>query len=112
MTQGKSSLHSTCKGEHGINLMSQRGNRTSRRVEGGVSRSFSSCGRKHSVLSTCDGDLRERLMVAMGIQEYFGDGRDLSGLHCGWCNVKGPHLDLRRETQGSPPVLTWVSVCI
>ena len=51
-------------------------------------------------------------MVAMGIQEYFGDGRDLSGLHWGRCIVKGPLLDLRRETQGSPPVLTWVSVCI
>ena len=71
---GKSSLHSSCEGEYEIALESRQGNRTSRRVEGWISRSFSSCGRKPWVSSTCDGDLRELLMVPMGSQEYFGVG--------------------------------------
>ena len=42
--------------------------------DGGISWFFSSCGRKPWVSSTCDGDLRELLMVPMGSQEYFGVG--------------------------------------
>ena len=78
---GKTRVHSSCKGERSIALKSQQGNWASRRVEGGILRSFSSCGRKPWVPSTCDGDLRELLLVAMGIQEYCGVGRGLLGLH-------------------------------
>ena len=83
-----------------------------RGIEGGISRSFSSCGKKLWVPSTCDGDLRELLRVTMGSQEYCGVVRGHLGLHWVWCNGRGPHLELRWEPQGSSPVLTWVSGCV
>ena len=112
MAPGKSSLHSSCEGEHSISLKSWQGNLASRRVEGEISRSFLSFGRKPWVPSTCDGELRELFMVSMGNQKYFGVGRGLSGLHWGWCNERRPLLELRQEPQGSSPVLTWVSGCL
>ena len=78
MAPGKSSLHSSCEGESGIALNSMQGNQASRCIEGGISRTFSSCGRKPLVSSTCDGDLRELLIVPIGSQEYCGLGRGLS----------------------------------
>ena len=72
-------------------------------------RSFSSCDMKPWVPSTCDGDLRELLMVPRVSQEFCGVGRGLSGLHWGRCNGKGPHFELRREPQCSSPVLMWFS---
>ena len=42
MVPGKPSLHSSCKGEHGIALESQQGNRASRHIEWEISRFFSS----------------------------------------------------------------------
>ena len=74
---GKSSLHSTFEGERGIALNSLQGNPASRHAEGAFSSSFSSCGRKPWVSSTCDGDLRELLVVPIGSQESSGLGRDL-----------------------------------
>ena len=50
--------------------------------------------------------------MPMRSQGYCGDGRGLSGLHWVWCNERGPHLELRREPQGSSSVLMWVSGCI
>ena len=99
-------------GERGIALQSWRGNRASIRAEGGISRSFLICGRKLWVPSSCDGDLRELLMVPMGSQESFQVVRSLSGFLWGWCNGRGPHLQLRREPQGSSPVLTWILGCV
>jgi len=75
---GKSSLHLSCEGERGIALDSLQGNPASRRVEEGILRSFSSCGRKPWVSLTCDGDLRELLIVPIGSQEYCGLGNGLS----------------------------------
>ena len=112
MAPGKSSLHSSCEGEHGISLKSWQWNLASRRVEGEISRSFLSCGRKPWVPSTCDGELRELFMVSIGNQKYFGVGRGLSGLHWGRCNERRPLLELRQEPQGSSPVLTFVSGCL
>ena len=112
MAPGKSSLHSSCEVERGIALESRLGNWASRCIEGGILTSFSGYGRKALVPLTCDGDLRELLMVPMGSQGYCGVGRGLSGLQWGRCNGRGPHLELRREPQGSSPVLTWVSRCI
>ena len=74
---GKPSLHSSCERERGITLELWQGNGASRHVEGGISRSFSSCSRKPWVPSTCDGDFRELLMVPMGYQEYYGVVRGL-----------------------------------
>ena len=109
---GKSSLHSSSKGERGIALEPQQGNKASRHVRGGIWRSFLSCSRKPWVPSTCDGDRRELLMVPMGSQEYFGVRKILSGLHWDRSNGRRPHLELRREPQGSSPVLTWISGCL
>ena len=109
---GKSSLHSSCEEESGIALESRQGNRASRCIEGGISRSFSSCSRKPRFPSICDGDLRELLMVPMGSQVYCGVGRGLSGLHWGRCSRRGPHFRLRQQPQGSSPVLMWVSGCV
>ena len=75
MAPGKSSLHSSFEGDSGIALESQQGNQGSRRFEGGISRSFSSCDRKPCVPWTCDGDLRELLRVPIGSLEYCGVGR-------------------------------------
>ena len=69
---GKSSLHSTCEGERGIVLESWQGNRASRCVEGGISRSFWSCSRKPWLPLTYDSDLRELLRVFKVNQEYCG----------------------------------------
>ena len=63
---GKSSLHSSLEEESGIALESLQGNPASRCAKGGILRSFSSCGRKPCVCSTCDGDLRELLLVPIG----------------------------------------------
>ena len=109
---GKSSLHLSYEGECGISLESRQGNQASRRFEGGISRSFSSWGRKPWVPYTCDGDFRELLMVPMESQEYCGLGRGLLGLHWGGCSGRRPRFYFRQEPQGSSPVLTWVSVCV
>ena len=80
---GPREVHSplSCEGEHGIVFESWQGNTASRHVETGISRSFSSCGRKPCVPLACDGDLREILRVPMGSQEYCGTGKVLSELH-------------------------------
>ena len=77
MAPGKSSLHSSCKGECGIAIDSLQGNLASRCTKGAFSSSFSSCGRITWVSSTCDGDLRELLIVPIGSQEYSGLGSGL-----------------------------------
>ena len=38
--------------------------------------------------------------------------RDLSGFLCGWCNGRGPHLQLTQGPQGSSLVLMWISWCV
>ena len=66
------------EGGGGIALELREGNRASRRVERGISRSFSICDRKPWVPSTCDDDLRELLMVPMESKEYCGFASGLS----------------------------------
>ena len=63
MVPGKSVLHSSYEGERSIALESWEGNLASRRVEEGLSRSFSGCSRKPWVPSPCASDLRELLRV-------------------------------------------------
>ena len=72
MAPGNFSIHLSGEGEHGIALNSWQGNRASRCVEGGISRSFWSCSRKPWLPLTYDSDLRELLRVFMGSQEYGG----------------------------------------
>ena len=89
---GKSSLHLSCEERLGIALESRQSNRASIHDEGGISRSFLSCGRKLWGPSSCQGDLRELLLVPIGIQESFHVVRGISGFL--WCryNGRGPHL--------------------
>ena len=100
------------RGKRGIALQSWQENWASIHVEGGISRCFPICGRKLWVPSSCDGDLRKLLMVPMRSQESFRVVRGLSGFLWGRCNGRGPHLQLRREPQGSSPVLTWILGCV
>ena len=66
------------RGSAALLSKSQQGNQASRHAEGGISKSFLSCGSKPWVPSTSDDDLRELLRVPMGSQEYCGLGRGLS----------------------------------
>ena len=59
------------------------------------------------VPSSCHWDLRERL--SLGSQESFQVVRGLSVFVSSWCRRLGPHVELRRETQGSSPALTEIS---
>ena len=75
--------------ERVIALQIWYGNRASRYVKAGLSRSFSGCGRKPWVPSTSAGDFRELLRGPLRSQAYCGFGTGLSGLlwFCG--NGKG-----------------------
>ena len=54
-------------------------------------------------------DLNEPLMLSLGSQESIRVVRGLSGFLLSWCRGLGPHLEFRRETQGSSPALTGIS---
>ena len=53
------------------------------------------------VPSSCRGELREAFILSLGSQESVLVVRGLSGFLLSWFRGLGPHLDLRRETQGS-----------
>ena len=104
----------------------------SRCVEEGLSKSFSGCGRKPCVPSTCAGDLCELLRVSLRNQGYCGVGRGLSGLHQVWCNKRAPSrveagtsgflsisdsdrrvpAEFGQESQASSCVEEWNSACL
>ena len=60
------------------------------------------------VPSSCDGDLREPIVLSLGSQEFLLVVRGLSGFLLSWCRGLRPHLRLRRKTQGSSPAWTWI----
>ena len=68
------------RGSAALLSKSQQGNQASRHAEGGISRSFLSCGRKPWFSSTFDGDLGALLMAPMGSQEYGGVGTPLGSV--------------------------------
>ena len=109
MAPGKSGLHARVEGERVIVLESWKRSRASSGIEEGLSRSFSGCGRKFWVPSTCFSDLRELLMVPLRNQGFCGFRRGVSELHWVLCNLSGPHLELRLEPQGSSPFLTPIA---
>ena len=98
---GKSGLHARGEGQRVMALESREGTRASRRVEEGLSRFFSGCGRKPWVPSSCSRDISELLRVPLRSQGYGGIGKGLSGLHLVCCNGRGPHLEGRQEPQAS-----------
>ena len=109
MAPGSQVSHASGEGERVIALESWSEHLASRRVEEGLSRSFSGCSRKPWVPSTCAGDLRELLRVPLRSQGYCRVGRGFSGLHWVWCNGRVPRPELRQETQGSSPFLTPIA---
>ena len=72
---GKSGLHAHDEGELVITLESWEATRASRRVEEGLSRSFSGCGGKPSFPSTSAGDLTEIPRVPLRGEGSCGVGR-------------------------------------
>ena len=60
-------------------------------------------------LSSCDGDFRDPLVLPQKIQVSFRVARGRLGFLSSWCRGLEPHLELRRETQGSSPALTEIS---
>ena len=79
---GKSGLHARGEGERVLALESREGTRASRRVEEGLSRSFSGCGGKPSFPSPSAGDLRELPRVPLRGEGSCGGGgapRDSAG---------------------------------
>ena len=48
-------------------------------------------------------------MLSLGSQESFQVARGLLGFLSSWFRQLGPHVELRRETQGSSPALTGIS---
>ena len=79
---GKSGLRARGEGERVMALESRKGTRAMRRVEEGLSRSFSGGGRKHSFPSPSAGDLRELPRVPLRGEASCGVGgasRDSAG---------------------------------
>ena len=79
---GKLGLHARVEDERVIALEAREGTRASRRIEEGLSRSFSGCGGKLSFPSTSAGDLRERPRVPLRGEGSCGVGgasRDSAG---------------------------------
>ena len=109
-SSGKSSLLSSCEGECSIALESLEGNHASAHTEGVVSMFFLSCSGKIWFHSSCEGDIKEPLMLPQGSQASFQVALGGSGFLSSCCRGIGPHLELRRELQGSSQVATWISV--
>ena len=60
-------------------------------------------------LSSYNGDLRDLLVGPQESPVAMRVARGLLGFLCSRCLSRGPHLELRREPQGSSPELTWIS---
>ena len=76
----------------------------------GESRGFSQIASgRLGFLSSCDGDLRDLLVLPQERQVPIRVVRGLLGFLSSRCRSIGPHLSLRLEPQGSSPVLTWIS---
>ena len=60
-------------------------------------------------LWSCDGDLRDPLVLPQESQVSIRVGRAFSGFLSNLCRGIGPYLKLRLEPQGSSSVLTWIS---
>ena len=54
-------------------------------------------------------DLRDTLVGPQESPVAMRVARGLLGFLCSRCLSRGPHLELRREPQGSSPELTWIS---
>ena len=60
-------------------------------------------------LSSYDGNLRDPLVWPQENPVCMLVVRGFSAILSRWCQVLGPHLELRPQAQGSSPLLTWIS---
>ena len=60
-------------------------------------------------LSSCDGDLKDLLILPPKSQTSIPVASGFSGFLSSRCRGIGPHLELRPEPQGASSVLTWIS---
>ena len=65
---------------------------------------------KSGFLLNYDGGFRDLLMWPQECPVSMRVARGLSGFFSHRCQVLGPYLELRPQTQDSLPVLTWISV--
>ena len=59
--------------------------------------------------SSCDGDLRDPLVLPLECQVSIRVTKGLSGFLSSQCRGIGPHLELNSEPEGSSSILTWIS---
>ena len=59
-------------------------------------------------LSSYDGNLRDPLVWPQENPVSMLVVRGFSAIVSRWCRVLGPHLELRPQSQGSSPLLTWI----
>ena len=101
---GKSGLHARGEGERVMALESWEGTRASRRVEEGLSSSFSGCGGKPSFPSTSAGDLRELPRLPLRGEAYCGVGGAPLGTPLGMAQWKRASSRGEAGTSGFLPI--------
>ena len=101
---GKSGLHARGEGERVSALESWEGTRASRRVEEGLSRSFSGCGGTPSFPSTSAGDLRELARVPRRGEGCCGVGGAPLGTPLGLAQLKRASSRGEAGTSGFLPI--------
>ena len=97
------------KREGGISLetLSQKG--ASSHVEGRIYWVSSVAAGHLDFLLSCDGELKDLLVLPQECQVSIRVVRGLLGFLSSQCRGIGPHLELNSEPQGSSSVLTWIS---
>ena len=83
--------------------------RASSRVQGRISWFSRVPAGNLGFLSSYDRDLKGPFVLPQETPVSMRVARGLSGVLSSQHQVLGPHLELRLEPQGSPPVLTWIS---
>ena len=77
-------------------------------IEGGISWFFSSCSRKVLFLSSCNGVLRETLILPQGNQASFQVVRVILGIPLQMVQGNRASFQVEAKTQGSSPVATGI----
>ena len=98
------------KSEGGISLKTSKQKRASSRLEGRISRFFSSCGSKVEVPLELQWTPQGPAHGALGNSNLHASCEGPSGFLCSRCQGQNPHLEMRPETLGFSPGPTWISV--
>ena len=98
------------KSEGGISLKTSKQKRASSRLEGRISRFFSSCGSKVEVPLELQWTPQGPAQWALGNSHLHASWEGPSGFLCSRCQGRNPHLEMRPETLGFSPGPIWISV--